>query len=122
MNKLLLLSLIATQLFADTISVNNKGLKYKFNITKVRAQLEGNLINLSVMKKKCNNVLFRSFYNDYLKNSKSRVNSDEKNTYQVVINEKSLNIPKNTKFGKYLYSLPMRMQKVKKLETLNCKK
>lgn len=121
MNKLIILTFLSFSLFADTIQVRNHNLNYKFNIDKTKASLKGSLIDLSITKKKCNEFLFKSFYKDYLDNSKSKVNGADKDSYKVVINQKEMNIAKNTKFGKYLYSLPLRIQKAKKLENLNCK-
>lgn len=124
MNKLIVITFFSyiTFALADTISVNNRALRYKFNISKSRIELKGYLINLSLNKKKCNQGLFNSFYKDYLANTKSRVNSEQPGTYNIVMNEKKYSVPKETKFGRYLYNLPLKLQKAKKLENLNCKK
>ncbi len=123
MNKLILiLSLFPMTLLGTTFKVKDTKVNYQYTINKDHINFKANLMDISMVRKKCNETLFKAIQYDFKENTKV-IHSDEdkKNTYLLVMNDKTFYVPKNSKLGKYIYSIPMRLQKAKKLETLNCK-
>lgn len=122
MNKLILIGLFSINLLATTFQIKSQNVNYQAQFNADKISLKGNLIDISMLKKSCNNNLFRALLNDFKKNTKVIVNdkTEQRDSYLLSMNDKTFKVPKDSRLGKYIYAFPLRLQKAKKLEKLNC--